>query len=259
MTLVNKNFWRKKLDCIRQKTGKCHWWYLIAACYFSGKALKRLNFRLDIVALSIVIWMANVSFVIVYMWCLSSQTWWFLICFLSMSQRAQEEVHQKEVKVRMLTDSVNSFIAKAPPVAHEALKTELNILTTNYQRLCSRLDGKCKTLEVAVTFDLFLLIFMCFFLTAVIGPCHSCHPHCLFVGDWQWPLVSGTCRLPHKNDWLFFFLHHLQEVWSCWCELLSYLGLENGWLDQLEKKLNETESIHGGAEEISEALDVSLL
>ncbi|XP_048870512.1 dystrophin isoform X3 [Brienomyrus brachyistius] len=107
-------------------------------------------------------------------------------------KRAQEEVHQKEVKVKMLTDSVNSFIAKAPPVAHEALKTELNILTTNYQRLCSRLDGKCKTLE---------------------------------------------------------------EVWSCWCELLSYLGLENGWLDQLEKKLNETESIHGGAEEISEALD----
>uniref|UniRef100_A0A8C9U026 Dystrophin n=1 Tax=Scleropages formosus TaxID=113540 RepID=A0A8C9U026_SCLFO len=107
-------------------------------------------------------------------------------------KRAQEEVHQKEVKVKLLTDSVNSFIAKAPPAAHEALKAELHVLTTNYQRLCSRLDGKCKTLE---------------------------------------------------------------EVWACWCELLSYLGLENGWLDQLEKKLNETENIQGEAEEISEALD----
>ncbi|RXM31709.1 Dystrophin [Acipenser ruthenus] len=62
-------------------------------------------------------------------------------------KRAREEVQQKEVKVKLLTDSVNSFIAKAPPVAHEALKTELGVLTSNYQRLCSRLNGKCKTLE----------------------------------------------------------------------------------------------------------------
>ncbi|KPP76684.1 dystrophin-like [Scleropages formosus] len=117
-------------------------------------------------------------------------------------KRAQEEVHQKEVKVKLLTDSVNSFIAKAPPAAHEALKAELHVLTTNYQRLCSRLDGKCKTLEML--------------------PWH--------------PYAYG-------------------EVWACWCELLSYLGLENGWLDQLEKKLNETENIQGEAEEISEALD----
>lgn len=43
---------------------------------------------------------------------------------------------------------MNSFIAKAPPTAHDALRSELDVLTANYQRLCSRLDGKCKTLEV---------------------------------------------------------------------------------------------------------------
>ncbi|XP_067848893.1 dystrophin isoform X11 [Heptranchias perlo] len=107
-------------------------------------------------------------------------------------KRAKEEVLQKEVKVKLLSDSVNSFIAKAPPAAHEALKSELDMLTGNYQRLCSRLNGKCKTLE---------------------------------------------------------------EVWSCWCELLSYLEAENQWLDELELKLRETENLQGGAEEISEALD----
>lgn len=67
---------------------------------------------------------------------------------LSVHQRAQEEVHSKELKVKLLTDSVNSFIGKAPPTSHDALRSELEVLTANYQRLCSRLDGKCKTLEV---------------------------------------------------------------------------------------------------------------
>lgn len=67
-------------------------------------------------------------------------------------QRAQEEVHSKELKVKLLTDSVNSFIAKAPPTAHDALRSELDVLKVNYQRLCSRLDGKCKTLEVIFFF-----------------------------------------------------------------------------------------------------------
>ncbi|TNN48030.1 Dystrophin [Liparis tanakae] len=107
-------------------------------------------------------------------------------------KRAQEEVHSKELKVKLLTDSVNSFIAKAPPTAHDALRSELEVLTANYQRLCSRLDGKCKTLE---------------------------------------------------------------EVWACWCELLSYLEQENTFLDQLEQKLEETENLQGGAEELQEALD----
>ncbi|XP_048458781.1 dystrophin isoform X1 [Rhincodon typus] len=106
--------------------------------------------------------------------------------------RAKEEVSQKEVKVKLLSEGVNSFIEKAPPAAHEALKSELDMLTNNYQRLCSRLNRKCKTLE---------------------------------------------------------------EVWSCWCELLSYLEAENLWLDELELKLQETENLQGGAEEISEALD----
>ncbi|XP_037130222.1 dystrophin isoform X11 [Syngnathus acus] len=106
-------------------------------------------------------------------------------------KRAQEEVHSKELKVKLLTDSVNSFIAKAPPTAHDALRSELDVLKVNYQRLCSRLDGKCKTLE---------------------------------------------------------------EVWACWCELLSYLEQENAFLDQLEQKLDETENLQGGAE-LQEALD----
>ncbi|TSK17770.1 Dystrophin [Bagarius yarrelli] len=62
-------------------------------------------------------------------------------------KRAQEEIHQKKMKVNHLEDKVNSFIEKAPPTAHEALKAELNVLTSNYQQLCSRLDGKYKTLE----------------------------------------------------------------------------------------------------------------
>ncbi|XP_067116720.1 dystrophin isoform X2 [Osmerus mordax] len=107
-------------------------------------------------------------------------------------KRAQEEVHSKELKVKLLTDSVNSFISKAPPTAHDALRAELDVLTANYQRLCSRLDGKCKTLE---------------------------------------------------------------EVWACWCELLSYLEQENTWLDQLEARLDETDALEGGAEELQEALD----
>lgn len=107
-------------------------------------------------------------------------------------KRAQEEVHSKEIKVKLLTDSVNNFIAKAPPTAHDALRSELEVLTANYQRLCSRLDGKCKTLE---------------------------------------------------------------EVWACWWELLSYLEQENAFLDQLELKLDETDNLQGGAEELQEALD----
>ncbi|XP_027631518.1 dystrophin-like [Tupaia chinensis] len=62
-------------------------------------------------------------------------------------KRAKEEAQQKETKVKLLTESVNSVIAQAPPVAQEALKKELDTLTTNYQWLCTRLNGKCKTLE----------------------------------------------------------------------------------------------------------------
>uniref|UniRef100_A0A8C5Z6W9 Dystrophin n=1 Tax=Marmota marmota marmota TaxID=9994 RepID=A0A8C5Z6W9_MARMA len=62
-------------------------------------------------------------------------------------KRAKEEAQQKEMKVKLLTETVNSVIAQAPPAAQEALKKELDTLTTNYQWLCTRLNGKCKTLE----------------------------------------------------------------------------------------------------------------
>ncbi|XP_055249426.1 dystrophin isoform X3 [Moschus berezovskii] len=62
-------------------------------------------------------------------------------------KRAKEEAQQKEAKVQLLTESVNSVIAQAPPAAQEALRKELDTLTTNYQWLCTRLNGKCKTLE----------------------------------------------------------------------------------------------------------------
>ncbi|KAM5221589.1 dystrophin isoform 1-T1 [Ctenodactylus gundi] len=62
-------------------------------------------------------------------------------------KRAKEEAQQKEAKVKLLTETVNSVIAQAPPAAQEALKKELDTLTTNFQWLCTRLNGKCKTLE----------------------------------------------------------------------------------------------------------------
>ncbi|XP_049728818.1 dystrophin isoform X10 [Elephas maximus indicus] len=62
-------------------------------------------------------------------------------------KRAREEAQQKEAKVKLLTESVNNVIAQAQPAAQEALKKELDTLTTNYQWLCTRLNGKCKTLE----------------------------------------------------------------------------------------------------------------
>lgn len=57
---------------------------------------------------------------------------------------------------------------------------------------------------------------------------------------------------------LFVYVCVLQEVWAIWCELLSYLEQENAFLDQLEQKLDETENLQGGAEELQEALDVSM-
>ncbi|XP_077338684.1 dystrophin isoform X2 [Lithobates pipiens] len=62
-------------------------------------------------------------------------------------KRAREEAAQKKDKVKLLTDSVSNFIATAPPNAHEPLKKELSALVNNYEGLCSRLNGKCETLE----------------------------------------------------------------------------------------------------------------
>ncbi|XP_045154596.1 dystrophin isoform X2 [Echinops telfairi] len=62
-------------------------------------------------------------------------------------KRAKEEAQQKEMKVKLLTESANNIIAQAQTAAQEALRKELDTLTTNYQWLCTRLNGKCKTLE----------------------------------------------------------------------------------------------------------------
>ncbi|CAJ0936583.1 unnamed protein product [Ranitomeya imitator] len=62
-------------------------------------------------------------------------------------QRAKEDASQKQEKVKLLTESVNNFIATAPSAAHEPIKKELDALVTNYERLCSRLNGKCETLQ----------------------------------------------------------------------------------------------------------------
>lgn len=50
----------------------------------------------------------------------------------------------------------------------------------------------------------------------------------------------------------------LQEVWACWCELLSYIEQENAFLDQLEEKLDKTENLPGGSDELQKVLDVSV-
>lgn len=51
----------------------------------------------------------------------------------------------------------------------------------------------------------------------------------------------------------------LQEVWACWCELLSYIEQENAFLDQLEEKLDKTENLPGGSDELQKVLDVSVI
>lgn len=67
-------------------------------------------------------------------------------------------------------------------------------------------------------------------------------------------VIVYVCLFPNDSMSICVF----QEVWACWCELLSYLEQENGFLDQLEQKLDETENLQGGAEELQEALDVSM-
>ncbi|KAI2650014.1 Utrophin [Labeo rohita] len=95
-----------------------------------------------------------------------------------MIQRAKEDVLQKEVRVKILKDSINVLISKTPPGGPD-LSPELNEVLQNYQKLCDRFKSKCHTLE---------------------------------------------------------------EVWSCWIELLQYLDVEAGWLNTLEEKIQATEN-----------------
>ncbi|TRY54899.1 hypothetical protein DNTS_021319 [Danionella cerebrum] len=54
-------------------------------------------------------------------------------------KRAKEDVLQKEVRVKILKDSINVLISQTPP--------ELSQILTNYQKLCERFRSKCHTLE----------------------------------------------------------------------------------------------------------------
>nr|XP_021325542.1 utrophin [Danio rerio] len=49
--------------------------------------------------------------------------------------------------------------------------------------------------------------------------------------------------------------HTLEEVWSCWIELLQYLDVESAWLNTLEEKVQQTENIPENTQAISEALE----
>ncbi|KAL0967779.1 hypothetical protein UPYG_G00256790 [Umbra pygmaea] len=110
-------------------------------------------------------------------------------------KRAKEDVFQKEVRVKILKDSINMLVAKAktpPGGGGQDLTEELGGVLGNYQKLCDRFKSKCHTLE---------------------------------------------------------------EVWSCWKELLEYLVLEQDWLHTLEEKLQATEQIPESPEAVREALE----
>uniref|UniRef100_A0A8C2R545 Utrophin n=1 Tax=Capra hircus TaxID=9925 RepID=A0A8C2R545_CAPHI len=107
-------------------------------------------------------------------------------------KRAKEDVLQKEVRVKILKDSIKLLAAKVPSGGQE-LTSELNVVLENYQLLCNRIRGKCHTLE---------------------------------------------------------------EVWSCWIELLHYLDLETTWLNTLEERVKSTEALPEKTEAVGEALEV---
>ncbi|XP_060548244.1 utrophin isoform X1 [Pantherophis guttatus] len=106
-------------------------------------------------------------------------------------KRAKEDVLQKEVRVKILKDSIKMLAAKLPSGGQD-LTTELNLVLENYQLLCNRIRGKCHTLE---------------------------------------------------------------EVWSCWIELLHYLDLEAAWLNTLEEKMKTIEHLPEKIDAVSEALE----
>ncbi|XP_035276172.1 LOW QUALITY PROTEIN: dystrophin [Anguilla anguilla] len=106
-------------------------------------------------------------------------------------KRAKEDVLQKEVRVKILKDNINTLVAKSPPGGQD-LMADLGGVLKNYQKLCDRFKSKCHTLE---------------------------------------------------------------EVWSCWIELLQYLEMENGWLNNLEERVQATENLPESSEAVSEALE----
>lgn len=49
--------------------------------------------------------------------------------------------------------------------------------------------------------------------------------------------------------------HTLEEVWSCWMELLHYLDLETTWLNTLEERMKNTDTLPEKTEAVGEALE----
>ncbi|XP_030052433.1 utrophin isoform X2 [Microcaecilia unicolor] len=49
--------------------------------------------------------------------------------------------------------------------------------------------------------------------------------------------------------------HTLEEVWSCWIELLQYLDVETNWLNTLEEKMQNCDNLPDRADTVSEALE----
>lgn len=70
----------------------------------------------------------------------------------SCRQRAKDDVLQKEVKVKILKDSIHLLVSRSPPSAgggSQQLTSELDGVLANYHKLCDRLKSKCHTLEVS--------------------------------------------------------------------------------------------------------------
>ncbi|XP_068615937.1 utrophin-like, partial [Brachionichthys hirsutus] len=110
-------------------------------------------------------------------------------------KRAKDDVLQKEVKVKILKDSIHVLMSRTSPPAgrgRQALTSELEVVLANYQKLCDRFKSKCHTLE---------------------------------------------------------------EVWSCWMELLQYLETEQSWLNTLEEKVQTTGNLPESTEAVTEALE----
>ncbi|XP_041661475.1 utrophin isoform X3 [Cheilinus undulatus] len=107
-------------------------------------------------------------------------------------KRAKEDVLQKEVKVKILKDNINTLVSRSSTPGGQELTSELEGVLANYHKLCDRFKSKCHTLE---------------------------------------------------------------EVWSCWMELLQYLDMEQSWLNTVEEKVQASDNLPESTEAVSEALE----
>ncbi|XP_030578313.1 utrophin isoform X2 [Archocentrus centrarchus] len=68
--------------------------------------------------------------------------------------------------------------------------------------------------------------------------------------------LDGVLANYHKLcDRLKSKCHTLEEVWSCWMELLQYLDMEQSWLNTLEEKIQASENLPESTEAVNEALE----